>query len=150
MTPWHPSPLNYLENKGKTHLSKCSASLCTCGHEFKDLQPEGSFLADGRTVDALSASLGHLHPQMHPLALLQACQWYHHALGFQPVFLSSTYTMWLFDSWLRLSVFSLSVFPASILAQPFGVALDGLYLASFSHCIPPHYPVKLRGSREVF
>ena len=44
-------------------------------------------------------------------------------------------------------VFSLSVFPASILAQPFRVALDGLYLASLSHCFPPHYPVKLRGSR---
>lgn len=90
MTPWLPSPLNCLGKKGKTGLPKCSASLCACGHKFEDLQPEGFFLADERTVEAHSASLGHLHSEMHPLTLLQACQWHRHSLSFQPIFLSST------------------------------------------------------------
>lgn len=147
MTPWHPSPLNYLENKGKTHLSKCCASLCTCGPEFKDLQPEGFFLADERTVEAVSASLGHLLSNASSclasgLPVAPSFSWFSICLSFFHL-----YHVTLFDSWLRLRVFSLSVFPASILAQPFRVALDGLYLASLSHCFPPHYPVKLRGSR---
>lgn len=125
MTPWLPSPLNYLENKGKMCLPKRNAFCVSIGMDSRIYSLRDFFFSScQKDSRSSSASLGHLHSQMHPF-LLHTCQWHHHSLRFQPIFRSSASHVILFESWLRCSVSFFPIIPAFILAQALRADLAG-------------------------
>lgn len=143
MTPWLPSPLNCLQNKRKAHLPTSSAAMHICGHGLKDLQLENKTLQlrTGQLgLSLLPRSISTLTCLLLPY--LTPTNGAFILLVFNLFFFLHFCLVILFKSWLRCSVYFLSIFPLSLLARVPALLLAGaLSQLLFSQCSPPGSPL---------